>query len=96
MAIRNATYDLTAEELAAVKAADAAGHASALAGVAAATSEELNALPAMLRALRGRGHTHVMSDLLNMYYSASSARAWFNGAAATALGVTDDRGIEGT
>lgn len=96
MAIRNVSTDLSAPELADVKAADTIGHAAALAGDATTTAEEIAALPVMVRALKGRGHTHVLLELLNLYYAASPARGWFNGAAATALGATDDRSIEGT
>lgn len=96
MAIRNVTYDLTPEELAAVKAADTLGHAAALAGDPTPTAEEIAALPVMVRALKGRGHTHPLLELLNLYYGASPARGWFNGTAATALGATDDRSVENT
>lgn len=91
MAIRNTTHDLSSEELAAVKAADLAGHAAALAGNTTITSEETAAVGYIVRALRGRGHAHIFGDLLNMYYEAAPARGWFNGTAATACGATNDK-----
>lgn len=91
MAIRNATHDLTAEEIAAVKAADDIGHAAALAGTPAITSEETAAIGALVRGLRGRGHTHILLSLLNLYYEAAPARGWFNGTAAAACGATNDK-----
>ena len=99
MAIKNATNDLTPEETAAVKAADAAGFAAALAGTATIHADESTALPALIRALRGRGVASPLNILLNMYFRTGQGTQTFNREVALACAATpgtidDSRSVE--
>ena len=95
---RNATYDLTAEELAAAKALDVTYVNALRLGTSPAlapTDPETVVIRTMIRACRGRGIARPVDLLLGAYYGASTARPAVSDCT-NVPGLTTDRTIENT
>ena len=75
MPVPNPTLDLTAEELATVRATDAASHDAT---TATPTNDEAAALGLLFRALRGRGVRRPLSELLGVYHDPLNKAASFD------------------
>lgn len=89
--LRNTTHDLTAEEKAALAAANLLGLAAAQAGTPELHADEATAIGPLFRALRGRGIGQPINALLGLYHNASEAAPLVDPGLARALGATNDK-----
>ena len=95
MAFQNSTYDLTAEEKAAVVAIDRTYVYALRAGSAPSpvpSDADLLVIKTLIRACRGRGMAQPLTLLLGMYCDASPARTWASDMPTPA--ATNDRPAE--
>ena len=85
----NVTYDLTSNEIAAIRAADVAADVLAKTGTPAMTAGELAVIARLVEAMRGRGCSRVLDELLESYHTASTAKHFVSPAQALACGATE-------
>ena len=87
----NVTYDLDSNTIAAIQAADVAADLLAKGGTPAMTAGELAVIARLVEAMRGRGCTRILNQLLEQYHNASTAKHFVSPAQAAACGAVDTK-----
>ena len=85
----NSGTDLDGTAISAIEAADTDAHVLAMAGTPTATAGELAVVGGLIAACRGRGVSHPLLILLNLYRNSSTAQHSTVPEMAVACGATE-------